>query len=88
MSHREDFLLHEFQRQQIDQDDLQGQNHRQADIEFDMLRFVAEQLHAGDGADASADGGNTHERGFRNTPEISLGFDLVHQHKQEAERID
>ena len=81
-------MLHEFQNQQTDKNDLQGQNHGQADIEFGMLGFMAEEVHTGDGADAAADDCHTHEGGFRDAPEISLGFVLVHQHKQETRRID
>ena len=81
-------MLHQFQNQQTDKNDLQCQNYRQADIEFGVLCFVAEEVHTGDGADASADGGNAHEGGFGDAPEISLGFVLVHKHKQESYGID
>ena len=67
---------------------LKGQNYRQTDIELGMLGFVAEKIHAGDGTDTAADGGNCHEGCFRDAPEISSGFDLVHKHKQEACGID
>ena len=81
-------MLHEFQHQQIDKNDLDRQDHRQADVEFGVLGFVAEEVHTGDGTDAAADSRNTHQRRFRDTPEISFGFILVRKHKQEAERID
>ena len=68
--------------------DLKRQNHGQTDVEFGMLGFVAEEIHARNGANAAADGCNCDEGRFRDAPEISPGFDLVHKHKQEACGID
>ena len=88
MSRREDFLLHEFQHQQIDKDDLDCQNYRQTNIEFGMLGLMAKEVHTGDGTDAAANDRNANQRFLRNAPEISLGFVLVYQHKKESYGID
>ena len=48
--------------------DLKGQHDWQTDIKLGMLGLVAEEIHTGNGADAAADGCNTHEGCFGDAP--------------------
>ena len=53
-----------------------------------MLRLVPYGVHANQRTDAAAQRGNAHQCCFRYAPTIFSCFVLVHQHKQETQRID
>lgn len=57
--------------------DLNGQNHRHADVKFGVLCFVPEQLHPG--VDAKAAAQNCHGKHglFRDAPAVFDGFSFI-----------
>ena len=70
------------------QGQLQGENYRNAQGEFDMFGLMANGVHPNETAYAAAQGGNAHEGCFGNPPEAPAGFVLVRKHKDEADGID
>ena len=74
--------------QQENRSNLRDQNSRHADDELPVLCLMPELVHTGNASDAAADGRHEKQCGFRDPPEIFLGFSLVHQHKQKAKCID
>ena len=70
------------------QNQLDNQDHRQADVELGVPGLVPEGVHAAQGTDTAANQGHGHQGGFRDAPKVFLGFLLVNQHKQKTCRID
>ena len=67
---------------------LQNQDSRHSDYKIPVLRFMTEELHAGDGADASAKEGGE-EKGFLGDAAfVTAGFFLVNAHQGEGKEVD
>lgn len=67
---------------------LQNKDSRHAIDEIPVPCLMAEDMHADDAADASADNGNNEQSGFRNPPQIFLCLVFIQPHKEEANKID
>lgn len=69
-------------------DDLQGNNHGDADVELLVLRLVAPHLQAQPCADTTADDGKQEEGGFGDAPLRFLGLKLVDAVDDEGEEVE
>ena len=59
-----------------------------AEVEFPLLRFVPEEIHLHERADAAAGDGHPDERILRDAPLSSTGLPLVNPEDQEGQDID
>ena len=67
---------------------LQNQDSRHSDYKIPVLRFMTEELHAGDGADASAKEGGEEQGFLGDAPFVTAGFFLVNAHQGEGKEVD
>ena len=67
---------------------LQKQDSRHSDYKIPVLRFVTEELHTGDGADAAAQKSREKQGFLRNPPFVTAGFFLVDAHQGEGKEVD
>ena len=67
---------------------LRKQDHGYAHNEFQVPRFVAEEIHANQRSDTASENGYPDQGCFRNAPGTAPGFLLINQHKKEAGSID
>ena len=67
---------------------LQTKNHRNTDGEAKMLAFVANQVDSCQNSNTATQRRKKKEGAFGDSPEISFGFILVHNHKKKGNSID
>ena len=65
-----------------------GEDGGDAEIEFPFLRFVPEEIHPHERADAAAGDGHPDERILRDTPFPSTSLPLINPEDKESQDID
>jgi hypothetical protein len=67
---------------------LSKEDDRNAEVEFPLLRFVPEEIHPHERADAATDDGHPDERILRDTPFPSTSLPLINPEDKESQDID
>ena len=76
------------QEEKPGQDGLGKEDGGNAEVELPFLRFVPEEIHPHERADAAAGDGHPDERTLRDAPLPSTGLPLVNPEDQEGQDID
>ena len=67
---------------------LQNQDSRHSDYKIPVLRFMTEELHTSDGADAPAKEGREEQGFLGDAPFVAAGPGFVDAHQGEGDEVD